>query len=323
MTLLATAATTYDLKGIREDLDDVIYRISPEETPLLSMIGTEQAKNTLTEWQTDALGAAVTTNAQLEGDAITSVVAVTATVRVGNYTTISRKTFGITGTDEAVRKAGRASEADLQTAKKGAELKLDIEASVFAGPGGVAGNTTTARSTASLLAWIKTNDDVGAGAGASPTYTSGVPPTLRTDGTQRTFTETIHKAVLSLMYTAGAKQKVMFMGPFVKGLFSAFSGVATKTAEAASMLKPMTIIAAADIYVGDFGRIQALPSRNTRTRDCWYIDPEYISLLKLRPMKRQELPLAMDGTPYMILTEWGLKVHNEAAHGMAADLSTS
>lgn len=322
MTLMATAVTTYDLKGLREDLDDVIYRISPEETPLLAMIGTEPAKATLTEWQTDALAAAVTTNAQLEGDAITSVTAVTPTVRVGNYTTISRKTFGITGTDEAVRKAGRASEKSLQAAKKGAELKLDIEASVFQGPGGASGNTTTVRTTASLLAWIKTNDTFGAG-GASPTYTSGVPPTLRTDGTQAQFTETMHKATLSLMYSAGAKQKVMFMGAWVKGQFSAFAGVATKTIEASSMLKPMTIMGGADIYVGDFGRIQALPCRNVRTRDAWYIDPDYISLLKLRPMALSELPIAMDGTPYMILTEWGLKVHNEAAHGLTADLSTS
>jgi len=77
------------------------------------------------------------------------------------------------------------------------------------------------------------------------------------------------------------------------------------------------------IYVGDFGKIQALPCRNVRTRDCWYIDPDYISLLKLRPVELRELPIAMDGTPYMLLTEWGLKVSNEAAHGLTADLSTS
>lgn len=321
MTLFATAATTYDLKGIREDLDDMIYRISPEETPLLNMIGSEPAKATLVEWQTDALAAAVTTNAQLEGDAITSVAAITATVRVGNYTNISVKRFAITGTDDAVRLAGRASESALQKAKKGAELKLDIEAACFAGPGGAAGNTTTTRTTASLLAWIKTNDVFGAG-GASPTYTSGVPPTLRTDGTQAQFTETMHKSCLSLMYASGAKQKVIFMGSWVKGQFSAFAGVATKTFDW-SQVKSMAVIGAADVYVGDFGRIEALPCRNVRARDAWYIDPDYISLLKLRPMKMRELPLALDGTAYEILTEWGLKVNNEAAHGLVADLSTS
>lgn len=320
MTLLATAATTYDLKGIREELDDVVYRITPEQTPLLSMIGTTPVNNTLYEWQTDVLATAITTNAQLEGDVIATVSAITATVRVGNYTQISRKTFAVTGTDDAVRLAGRKSEAALQTSKKGAELKLDIETTIFANVGGAAGSTTVARTTATLGGWLKTNCDIGTGAAANPVYTSGVPAVGRTDGTQRAYTETIHKSVLSKMYTAGATQKFMFLGPVNKGLFSAFAGVATKTFEL-STLEQTAIIAAADVYVGDFGKIQALPSRNIRTRDVYYIDPEYISRAVLRPMNRTKLPIALDGEAYMILTEWGLKVANEAAHGSAVDLS--
>jgi hypothetical protein len=318
MTLQATAFTVYDAKGIREDLDDVIYRISPEDTPFLSLIGTTPVENTLFEWQTDVLATAITTNAQLEGDAITSVSAITATARVGNYTQIFRKTFGVSGTEEVVKKAGRGSEVSLQKAKKGAELKLDIEATFLNSIGGDAGGTTTARKTATMGAWIKTNDDLGAG-GASPVYTSGVPAAARTDGTPRAFTETIHKAVLSAMWTSGARQKWVLMGAVNKGLFSAFAGIATKTYDTAAV-KKSAIIASADVYIGEFGRIDALPSRYARTTDAWYFDPEYLSRAVLRPMKTSKLPLAYDGDAYMILTEVGLKCHQESAHGLAADL---
>lgn len=320
MTLFATAASTYVLKGLRESLDDVIYRISPEDTPLLSIMGREPGKAVLEEWQTDALAAAVTTNQQLEGDAVIAVSAVTATVRVGNYHEIGRKTFGISATSEAVRKAGRATEAGLQTAKKGAELKLDAESSIFANKGGDAGSTTVARQTAGLGAWIKTNVDKEAG-GANPVYTSGVPAAARTDGTPRAYSETIHKSVLSKMYTSGAKQRYVFLSATNKALFSAFAGVATKTIEQTAA-KAAVIVAAADIYVGEFGSITALPCRNIRPSniDGWYIDPEFISMIQLRQMKREILPLSLDGTAYQIIHEFALKISNESAHGLAADL---
>ncbi len=49
--------------GQREDLTDVIYNISPTETPFMSSIGKTKATAVYHEWQTDSLAAATTANA--------------------------------------------------------------------------------------------------------------------------------------------------------------------------------------------------------------------------------------------------------------------
>ena len=117
MAIVANTFTSYDAKGIREDLMNIIYDISPEQTPLISNIGQETVSNTLFEWQTDSLAAADATNAQVDGDDVTSFTAVTATVRVNNRTQISRKDFIIADNLQFQDLAGRNSEIAYQTVK--------------------------------------------------------------------------------------------------------------------------------------------------------------------------------------------------------------
>ena len=45
---------TYQSVGNREDLTDMIYDISPTETPFMSSIGKTKATATFHEWQTDS-----------------------------------------------------------------------------------------------------------------------------------------------------------------------------------------------------------------------------------------------------------------------------
>ena len=111
MTIVANTFTRYDAKGIREDLANVIYNISPEETPFMSNIGRENVKNTYFEWQTDSLAAASTTNAQIEGDDVSAYDSTSATVRLGNYTQVSRKTLILSGTSSFSREAEMKSGA--------------------------------------------------------------------------------------------------------------------------------------------------------------------------------------------------------------------
>jgi hypothetical protein len=323
MTIVANTFTSYGSKGQREQLADVIYNISPEDTPLVSMIGREKGTAIHTEWQTDSLAAASTANAQLEADDITSFDAVTATARVGNYHQISRKTLIQSDTDEVINKAGRKSELAYQIAKRGAELKRDIEANVFANIGGVSGGTTTARKTATLGAWLKTNVDYYTTDGGNPAYTSGVPTTARTDGTQRAFTVTILKSVLSDVWTAGGDCKYLFLGPVNKAKASGFAGVATKTWNTSDRLKPVSIVGAADVYVSDFGFVNILPDRFMRERDGYVIDPEYLSISYLRNFKTVKLAKTGDAEKRMLIVEWALKVKQEAALGLCADLTTT
>ena len=320
MAIVTNTFTTFDAKGIREDLSNIITNIAPEETPYMSNIGNESISNSLFEWQTDTLAAAAA-NKQLEGDDIASFDSVTATVRLQNYAQISRKTIVLSATEETVNKAGRRSELAYQIAKRSAELKRDQEYTMLQGAVAAAGNTTTARGTASLQAFIKTNYDMQTN-GANPSYTT-VPNSARTDGNVRTFTETILKNVIQQVWTSGGTPKILMTGPVNKQRVSGFSGIASSRFNIDGGARPATIIGAADIYVSDFGNVQVVPNRFQRERDAFVIDPDYAKVTTLRPYQQVELAKTGDAEKRMLIVEWGHKVLAENAHGIAADLITS
>jgi hypothetical protein len=320
MAIVTNTFTTFDAKGIREDLSNVITNISPEETPYMSNIGRESISNSLFEWQTDALASAAA-NKQLEGDDVTSFDSVTATVRMQNYAQISRKTIVLSATEETVNKAGRKSELAYQIAKRGAELKRDQEFTLLNGAIAAAGNTSTARGTASLGAFVKTNVDMQTN-GVNPDYTT-LPNSARTDGNVRTFTETILKNVIQKVWAAGGTPKMLMTGPVNKQRVSGFSGIASSRFNIDGGAKPATLVGAVDIYVSDFGNVQVIANRFQRERDAWVIDPEMAKLTTLRPYQQVELAKTGDAEKRMLIVEWGHKVLAENAMGLAADLITS
>jgi hypothetical protein len=180
-----------------------------------------------------------------------------------------------------------------------------------------------ARKCASLAAWVKTNVDKASG-GGNPTYTSGVPSAARTDDTQRAITETILKAAIASGWDSGAAPKVLMVGSWVKRVVSGFSGIATRNFDLSNVSpKPTAIIAAADVYVSDFGTLRVLPNRFQRGRDAWGLDWEMLALGVLRPMEAMDLAKTGDATKKMVLTEYTLQVKQEAGLFLCADLSTS
>jgi len=309
--------TAHSAIGQREDLTDVIYNISPTETPFMSSIGKTKATAVYHEWQTDSLAAATTANAAIEG-ADASDATLSPTVRLGNYTQIIEKTIKVSGTLDAVNKAGRKSEKAYQLAKASSELKRDLETILLSNQGRSAGSSTTARKLGSLLSWIKTNSDVGSG-GADPA-TIGV--STRTDGTQRTFTEALLKTVVAEVYTSGGSPKILMVGAAGKQKVSSFAGIAAQRFQAPANT-PTTIIGAADVYMSDFGTMSVVPNRFMRTREALVLDPEYAALAYLRPFQPVELAKAGDADKTQILAEVTLEVKNEAAHGIIADLDMS
>src|SRR5574341_558264 len=279
MAAITNTYQTYQAKGIRESLSNVIYNISPEDTPFMSNGGRENVENTFFEWQLDSLAATDTANKHIEGDDVTSFAAVVPTSRVGNRTQISRKTLIIAGTTEAVKRAGRGSEREYQLAKLSAELKRDMEAIVLSNQASAAGNATTARATGSLLAFLFTNTSFGA-AGADPVYTTE-PNATRTDGTQRAFTEALLKTVLNDVWTSGGKPRFIMRGGLQKQVFSGFAGIAEVRKEIQGN-RMATIVGAADVYVSDFGNLTAVPNRFQRNRDAFLLDPDMYSFAYLR-----------------------------------------
>jgi hypothetical protein len=320
MAIVTNTFTTFDAKGIREDLSNIITNIAPEDVPYQSNIGRESISNSLFEWQTDTLAAAAA-NKQIEGDDVSSFDAVVATVRLQNYAQISRKTIILSNTEEVVNKAGRRSELAYQIAKRGSELKRDQEFTMLNGAVAAAGSTSVARGTASLGAFIKTNVDKQTD-GTNPSYTT-LPNSARTDGTVRTFTETILKNVIQQVWTAGGTPKILMTGPVNKQRVSGFSGIASSRYNINGGEKPATLIGAVDIYVSDFGQVSVIANRFQRERDAWVLDPEYAKMTVLRPYQSLDLATTGDASKKMLLIEFGHKVLAENAHGLAADLITS
>jgi hypothetical protein len=314
-----TQFRTYAAIGMREDLSDVIYNISPTDTPFMSTVGKTKATAVYHEWQTDSLAAAAA-NAAVEG-ADASTATLTATTRVGNRTQISQKTIGVTGTLEAVDKAGRKSEKAYQLAKASSEIKRDMEFTFLSNTvqsNGTAGST--ARVLGGLQTWLATNGDFGSGGSAGASGT-----TARTNGTNRTFTETELKTVIKEVFESGGSPKVLMVTPAHKQTVSAFAGIAAQRYMAPSDA-PTTIIGAADIYLSDFGSVSVVPNRfmvsgNSANEVAFVLDPEYAAVAYLRPFFTNELAKNGDSDRTQLLVEYTLEVKNESAHGIIADLS--
>ena len=305
---------TYDSIGEREDLSDVIYNISPTDTPFLSSASKTQATAVLHEWQTDSLTAASATNAVIEGDEATAD-AISATTRLSNSSQILDKVVTITGTQEAVDKAGRASEIAYQIAKAAKELKRDLESSLTANNAEVTGAAGTAREMGGLGAWVITNDVFGSG-GASG---AGIGNTARTDGTQRVFTETQLKSVIKSVWNSGGNPQIIMVGPFNKQKLSGFTGNSTRFDAGADA----TLYTSVDIYASDFGQTQVIPNRFSRDRDAWVLDMDYWGVAFLRDFSMHELAKTGDTEKRQLLVECTLEARNEGASGLIADLTTS
>jgi hypothetical protein len=313
-----TTYQTYTAIGLREDLTDVIYDISPTDTPFMSSIGKTKASATFHEWQTDALAAPALGGAVEGADA--STITASPTARVGNRTQIFTKAISVAGTLEAVDKAGRKSEKAYQLAKASAELKRNIELTLLSNQVAAVGNSSTARTLGGLQAWLNTNYDGGtngvAGSGGS---------TARVDGTNRTFTETILKTVVQEVYVAGGTPKVLMVNPAHKQLVSAFAGIAAQRYMAPSN-EPTTIIGAADVYMSDFGTISVVPNRfmnstNAGNETAFLVDPDMAAVAFLRPFETIELAKTGDSEKTQLLAELTLEVRNQASHGILADLT--
>lgn len=309
---------TYTAIGQREDLSDVIYNISPTDTPFMSSIGKTKATATYHEWQTDSLAAAALGGAVEGADA--STITASPTTRIGNRTQIFTKSVAVAGTLEAVDKAGRKSEKAYQLAKVSAELKRNIELTLLSNQVAATGNSSTARTLGGLQAWLNTNGDFGtdgvAGSGGT---------TARTNGTNRTFTEAILKTVVAEVYTSGGTPKVLMVNPTHKQTVSAFAGIAAQRYVAPSN-EPTTIIGAADVYMSDFGTISVVPNRfmnstNAGNETAFLVDPDMAAVAYLRPFQTIELAKTGDSEKTQLLAELTLEVKNEAAHGIVADLS--
>ena len=312
---------SYDMTGIREDLSDVIYDVSPSETPFYSACAKAKATNTYHEWQTDALRASAD-NAHIEGDD-TAAEARTATSRLGNYTQIFKNAVTISGTDDGLNKAGRAKEMAYQILKVAKEQKLDIEKALFANNARVAGNSTTARELAGAPAWMITNTVFGANEGADPT---GDGTDARTDETTAVtaFSQTKFDTVMQSIWEQGGKPDVCYLSAFQMNKALGFTGMNNQRSTiGASVGGTNSVVNAMDVYVTPWGTVEFTPTRENRSRDVFIFQSDMWKVGVLRPTKNTELAKTGDSMKRQVITELTLVCANEKASAGIFDNTTS
>lgn len=314
---------TYEAVGNREDLSDIISNISPTDTPFVSRAGKTKADATYHEWQTDEL-AAPAANAHLESEEA-DIAQSSPTTRLGNYTQIFQKTCSVSGTQEVVRKAGRASEMAYQMIKRGKELNKDIELAMLSNQAKSAGDASNARKLRGLPSWIATNLNAGAGASAGDATHAFTP------GTPRALTEDMVMDVIQKGYENGANFDAIMVAPAVKVIISkTFGGTGDRVTQYRQQTSKTagTTIA---VYQSDFGNFDIIPNRVMHNatggldlqKYLFLIDFSMVSVATLRPVKSVTLAKTGDNEKRMLVTEKTLVVKNEKGLGMVADIDVT
>ena len=315
MALPTNTLATFEAVGNREDLSNIIYDVSPTETPVLSSIPKTKATGTKHEWITRALAAASGSNFVLEGDDATTDAANTNT-RVINYRAISDKVARVTGTQEAVNKVAVKSSMALEMEDKMKELKRDVETIILQNNAYVVGTDTTAPEAAGLQAYVKTATDIASDATAS----AGNGSTAHTDGTARALTESMFESVLATAWTNGGMPSLGVSNAFQKRKVASFSGSASKQLDAMGK----KVVNSVDIYIDPLGsEIRMVPDRYCPTDVVFFIDPAYLKFATLRDFSSWDLAKTGDSIRKQIIVEYTLEVCNEKAHAGIYDLTAS
>lgn len=322
MAKLANTFVSTDAVGNREELSDVVSRITPEDTPVYSMIAKGTTKSTHPEWEIDDL-AAPAENVVNEGDQF-DFNAISKPERVGNYTQIFRKSWIVSETQEAVDNAGGVEKIKYQKLKKGVEVRKDIE---FALLSNTASTATDPRKFGSLTSWYETNVSRGTG-GANGGFDKTTGRTVAaTAGAKRAFSKALLDSTMQQVYTTGGNIKFAVCSPYVKSVFTTFmSDTNVAQFRYAASGKKNTIIATADVYEGDFGKVMIVPNRvqagnATMASNVHLLEPSLLSFKTLRKIHNvKDLAKTGDAKKGVIIGEGTLCVKNEKGLGVIADV---
>ena len=318
---------TYGAVGIREDLSNIIYNISPMDTPFLNGCGRGSADNTQFEWQTDELKA-VAMNQQLEGDDYTSTAA-TEPRRMSNYTQISATQVQSSGTAEAVDFAGRKSTQAYQLAKRAKEMKRDMEYMLLQGTVKAVGAAGVARSTGAFATWVGTSvagtsnivaASTGAGItnnGAGLTYPDGTTNSAG-GGANTTTTIALINEVAERVWNLGGTPDTILCNGTVKGTISSSTvGGAVVAAPRGDIgsKDSVTAVNAVDVLVTDFGTFKVVPDRHIPATNVDFVDFDLWSVDYLRPFRTETLAKSGDSVKQLLIAEYGLRAKNGNGRG--------
>jgi len=282
----------------REDLSDLIVNISPTKTPFVSNVGRTEATAVLHEWMQDSLAAAAL-NTNLEGNEITFASASSGT-RATNYCQILVKSVIVSGSQEAVRKAGKRSELAYQVAKQTKEIARDLEYACLQSTTANAGGPTTARQMEGVVGWVTTN---GVDAG------TGTVTVVQTD-----LEETVRE-----VWNSGGDPDMILCHGFNKQTISGFTTGVTKNLDA----NDKKLVSAVNIYESDFGLMRIYPDHFIATDDIAVLQSDLWRIAYLRPLRLYNLAKTGDADKKALIMECTLECGDEKGNGMIVDTATS
>jgi hypothetical protein len=322
MAVPTNTVTEHDVVGTREDLADVIFNIAPTDTPFMNGISRNSASQVYHEWQTDTLDAAAS-NRSVEGDDPTAKT-FSASTRIGNYCQISEKTVVVSGTSIASDQAGRANELSYQVARRGKELKRDMEFALTRNQASSSGGATTARSLASLESWLSTNV-VSEGTGTAqttPGFSGGTVAAPTDSSAAGTFEKASLDSVIQSCWEEGGSPDTIMVGPFNRTKISGFAGISTLQTDT-SVTQDTALIGSVELYKSNFGVFKVVPNRFQRDQTAFVLDMDMWCVSFLRDIQMHELSKTGDNEKRQMLCEFTLESKNEAASGKIPDLTVS
>lgn len=315
MAQVANSFATFNSTRIREQLQDKIWNVSVAETPTLALVGKEKCEGPLEEWVTDSFRAGAAN--RVEQGNLSTPVARTDTVRYSNRTQISEDVASVTGTNQTAAKAGGNDQVAYEQTKSMTAVKKDIEFGFLQNTTAIAAAAGTAPQARGLPGFIATNLSMGV-SGVAPNAVTNTAPT---DGTTRAFAEQQVKDVLKLMFDNGAPDMDSNLYALIpssqRSAFDAMLAGQTRFDKA----EDKSLTATLEVYIGPFGRVKAVNGRHMRTREIFFVNPEYVKLGVYRPMSAKKLGVRGDVEEYLVNCEWTCIVRNEKALGAVKDLS--
>lgn len=302
------------IKGKPRDLMDEIFRISPTDTPFLTMCGKTEASQTLHEWQTDELRAPGA-NSRLEGADTTEFEATTST-ELSNKTQILSVACQVSGTAEAVKQAGVGKQMAYQMALRSKELKKDLEYALLSNQKAASGSGSAGRKMTGLPCWFYEAGTYDV-AGTAPTASAAA-----VDGIDRDITEEMVKDMMQSIYVAGGNPDRIMAAPAIRRKLSeTLTGGATRM----EMVEDKKVHATVDVYVSDFGTLKLESNRVQSVvpyaQNCaFFLDPQYWKVAYLRGFQTKELARTGDSIKKDIIVECTLEARQPKSSGMIADI---
>jgi uncharacterized protein DUF5309 len=323
MTVASNTFQTFQAIGNAEDVSDLIFDISPMETPFVSSCKKTKATGTKHEWQTDTLDAPAA-NAHVQGDDSTNHT-ITPTVRLFNQCQILKKTVGVSGTQRAVKHYGRDDEFEYQLAKDMRSIKRDLEFAAVTNQASTAGSNAagSAALMASAESWIKSNltSCQEGTAGTTPGQVGGSPVTAPTDSTSAgSVSETILRSLVKDAWSSGGEPTILMVPGAGKEKVSGFSGIATRFLDT-DKGKQAQLVSGVDIWVTNFGKLTVVPNRFMRSSVALILDMDYWAIASLRSFKVEKLAKTGDADRSHIVGEYTLECRNEKASAKASDIN--